>query len=228
MGSESSSSGTGSSDAARRSVQRRQYQKQVQEREEKRVQEIDSGAYVRAEKGGSIVRSSSGSAVIAGRSGQQAVEQARQEEIDRRYPTQEAKTKAAIRDLEMRKRSVKLPGILGAVSRISIDNQIKQLQEGGTAQFSRTTSGGFVQTGVVPVKQAPDPTPNIPTLGRRVDAPAGTTQPATQEATKEVTTTAETTPLASPSLASAATSDAARRRLLAQSQKGARTRRFYG
>lgn len=213
MGSENTS-GTGSSDAARRSSRNRQYQKQIQKKEEQRTQMLNKDAYVKG--GDGLVRSSSGSAIIAGKAGQRAVEQSRQIELDRMYPTQEAKTKAAIRDLEMRKRST-LPGMLGVISRANIDSQIKQLQEGGTAQFSRTTSGGFTTTGVTATTEGYDSTRNIAPISRGVSSESATT-PVAKASEPEA-------PVVS---TKARTSSAARRALLGQSQVGAKARIFYG
>lgn len=213
MGSENTSS-TGSSDNARRSSRNRQYQQKIQKKEEQRTQMLNKDAYVKGSDE-SIVRSSSGSAIIAGKAGERAVEQSRQIELDRMYPTQESKTKAAIRDLEMRRRST-VPGILGVISRANIDSQISQLQSGGTAQFSRTTSGGFTTTGVTATTEGYDSTRNIAPISRGVTSQQATTSVAKASETEAPVVTTKTR-----------TSSAARRALLGQSQTGVKARLFY-
>lgn len=155
---------------ARATQQARSAQARInrQKSEEARVRSMNPSAYVTSGGGENIVRSSSGRGVLAGRQGQQTVERARQEELEMRLPTAEARRESAIVDL-MGRREKTLPSILGVMNRMSIDQQLKQLRAGGTPQFSLTSSGGYVQTGIVPKGQRSDSTPNIPNIGTRVD-----------------------------------------------------------
>lgn len=155
---------------ARATQQARSAQARInrQKSEEARVRSMNPNAYVTSGGGENIVRSSSGSGVIAGRQGQATVERARQEELEYRLPTAEARREAAIVDLQTRRANT-MPSLLGVMSRLSIDQQLRQLRAGGTPQFSLTQSGGYVQTGVVPRGQQADRTPNIPNIGTRVD-----------------------------------------------------------
>ena len=183
--------------------------------EEVRVQQLNKSAYVKsADK--NIVRSSSGSAVIAGRSGERAVEQSRQIELDRIYDTPEKKLEAARIDLEARKRNT-IPGILGAVSRANINQQLKALDSGASPQFSLTASGGFTTTGVSPASSGYDSTRNIAPISRGVTSDSATT-PVAKASESEATVVST----------KARTSSAARRALLGQSQKGEKARIFYG
>ena len=142
----------------------------AKKREEERLRRsafmTGDASYVRG--GGDIVRDSSGAGVLTG-VGIQRAEASRQEELEtviaaRAVPTVEPdgtittrqdpaaeKRKMAIEALEERKENT-LPGFLGAISRINIENQIKQLKEGtADPQFALTEGGSFAPRGVTSV-----------------------------------------------------------------------------
>lgn len=216
MGSESPSnsaadSGSGRASYARATQQYRQSQasKKRREREETRVQQLNKSAYVKGS--GGVARSSSGSAVIAGRAGERAVEQSRQIELDRIYDTPEKKLEAARVDLEARRRGA------NPISRATIDRQLAALDSGASPQFSLTASGGFTTTGVKAASEGYDSTRNIAPISRGVTSATTSTSTAKASEPEAPVVTTRTS-----------TSDAARRKLLAQGQKGAKARIFYG
>ena len=146
----------------------------VRKREEERLTRAGfvsgDSSYAREEpkkgqKRGTIIRDSKGRGVLTAK-GVERAEASRQEELEtviaaRAIPTVEPdgtittrqdpraeKRKMAIEALEERKKNT-LPGVLGAISRINIENQIKQLKEGtADPQFALTESGSFAPVGV--------------------------------------------------------------------------------
>ena len=68
--------------------------------------------------------------------------------VDDRAPVKSAPQRAYESIQELRGRQEKtMPGMLGAMSRISLDNQIKKLQEGGTPVMSGTMTVGVISRG---------------------------------------------------------------------------------
>lgn len=149
----------------------------VRKREEERLTRAGfvsgDASYVReapkeGERRGSIIRTGGrdpGRGVLTAK-GVERAEASRQQELEtviaaRAVPTVEPdgtittrqdpaaeKRKMAIEALEERKENT-LPGFLGAISRINIENQIKQLKEGtADPQFALTESGSFAPVGV--------------------------------------------------------------------------------
>ena len=149
----------------------------VRQREEERLVRAGfvsgDASYVReapTEDGrrGDIIRDSSGKGILTAQ-GVQRAEASRQEELEtliaqravpdfdpvtgvtgfRQDPVAE-KRKMAIEALEERLDNT-LPGFLGAMARLNIENQLRQLREGtGDPQFALTESGTFAPVGVVP------------------------------------------------------------------------------
>ena len=139
----------------------------VRKREEERLTRAGfvsgDASYVReapkeGERRGSIIRTGGrdpGRGVLTAK-GVERAEASRQEELEvlisqrtggQGDPRAE-KRKMAIEALEERKENT-LPGFLGAISRINIENQIKQLKEGtADPQFALTESGSFAPVGV--------------------------------------------------------------------------------
>ena len=136
---------------------------ETRKREEERLERAAfvSGeeSYVKGGAGKKTVRDSSGRGVLT-TAGVERQVASQQQELERviaqrtggQGDPEAEKRKMAIEQLEERKESL-LPGTLGMISRINIENQIKQLQAGGTAQFSMTDAGDFVAKGVVPKGQ---------------------------------------------------------------------------
>ena len=148
-------------------------QRMTPRREERRLmqasEETGDQSYVTG--GGSIVRDARGRGVLSS-VGVQRAEESRQQELDtlvqqrielaggKGDPAQ-VKRDIAIRQLEKRKEQT-LPGFLGAISRINIENQLKNLRAGGDPQFALTDSSNFSVRGVTPSGQdAPGSQPNI-------------------------------------------------------------------
>jgi len=135
----------------------------TRKREEERLERAAfvSGeeSYVKGGAGETTVRDSSGRGVLTSTGVERQVA-SQQEELERvisqrtggQGDPEVEKRNMAIEQLEKRKENL-LPGTLGMIARINIENQIKQLQAGGTAQFSMTDAGEFVAKGVIPKGQ---------------------------------------------------------------------------
>lgn len=179
MGGSSSGGGGGGAPQNAQGIAQRMASRRVQKTA------ASKGAFVTSGKNKNIVRDSSGKGVIAGQRGARIVEQARQAEVDRLYKTPEAKTEAAIRQLETRKAQAPV-GILGAISRANINQQIEQLQSGtASPQFTFSTSGNIVTTGVR-TGTGDGGTTNIAPIVRRTGDGADMTPEITPEVTPEI------------------------------------------
>lgn len=134
----------------------------ARKREEERLKRASfvSGDQSYVTGGGNIVRDSSGGGVLTS-TGVQRAEASRQQELETlislrtggQGDPEAGKRQMAIEQLEKRKEQT-LPGFLGAISRINIENQLKNLRAGGTPQFALSGSGTFVTRGVTPQGQA--------------------------------------------------------------------------
>lgn len=163
----------------------------AKKREEERLRRAGfvsgDASYVRG--GGDIVRDSSGAGVLTA-VGVQRAEASRQQELETLISQRqggsgdpEAEKRAmAIQQLEKRKEQT-LPGFLGAMSRINLENQIAALKAGGDPQFGMTSGGRFIARGVVPQGQGGG---NIQPIFGQTRQGADVTPAVTPEVTPEI------------------------------------------
>ena len=142
--------------------------------------------------GGNIVRDSSGGGVLT-RTGVQRAEASRQQELETlislrtggQGDPEAEKRQMAIEQLEKRKEQT-MPGFLGAISRINIENQLKNLRAGGTPQFALSPSGTFITRGVTPQGQeTPGAAANIQPMFGAMGVESTITPEITPEVTEE-------------------------------------------
>ena len=154
--------------------------------------------------------------------------------VDDRAPVKSAPQRAYESIQELRGRQEKtMPGMLGAMSRISLDNQIKKLQEGGTPVMSGTMTVGVISRGGSYTGRpefADLARSQYKTAGAEIRAPIGAKAPRGDSGSDRATTPAaapseSTTQIALPSTGGD-TGDAQRRAMLSGGA-GAASRRRY-
>lgn len=154
--------------------------------------------------------------------------------VDDRAPVKSAPQRAYESIQELRGRQEKtMPGMLGAMSRISLDNQIKKLQEGGTPVMSGTMTVGVISRGGSYTGRpefADLARSQYKTAGAEIRAPIGAKAPRGDSGSDRATTPAaapsESTPQIALPSTGGDTGDAQRRAMLSGGA-GAASRRRY-
>ena len=154
--------------------------------------------------------------------------------VDDRAPVMSKPQRAYESIQELRGRQEKtMPGMLGAMSRISLDSQIKKLQEGGTPIMSGTMTVGVVSKGGSYTGRpefADLARSQYKTAGTEIRAPIGAARPRSDGGSERATTSAAAPSQEEPRIALPSTGvDAgdAQRRAMLSGGAGAAARRKY-
>ena len=151
-----------------------------------------------------------------------------------RAPVKSAPQRAYESIQELRGRQEKtMPGFLGAMSRISLDNQIKKLQEGGTPIMSGTMTVGVISRGGSYTGRpefADLARSQYKTAGAEIRAPIGAKAPRGDSGSERATTSAAAPSQEEPRIALPSTGgdtgDAQRRAMLSGGAGGTNRRKY--